>query len=67
VGHFPTASLSLKWGANPALAGSFEYENLRAVRRKIRHLITDLKQAGFVQVPGGKGSHRKFQHPKLAG
>jgi predicted RNA binding protein YcfA (HicA-like mRNA interferase family) len=49
------------------LAGSFEYENLRAVPRKIRHLITDLKQAGFVQVPGGKGSHRKFQHPKLAG
>ena len=35
--------------------------------RKIRQLIADLKQAGFVQVPGGKGSHRKFQHEKLSG
>lgn len=35
--------------------------------RKIRQLIADLREAGFVQVPGGKGSHRKFQHSKLAG
>ena len=35
--------------------------------RKIRQLVTDLQQAGFVLVPGGKGAHRKFQHPKLSG
>jgi predicted RNA binding protein YcfA (HicA-like mRNA interferase family) len=37
------------------------------VPRKIRELISDLKEAGFFQVEGGKGSHRKFRHPKLAG
>jgi predicted RNA binding protein YcfA (HicA-like mRNA interferase family) len=26
-----------------------------------------LERAGFVQVPGGKGSHRKFRHAGLAG
>jgi predicted RNA binding protein YcfA (HicA-like mRNA interferase family) len=40
---------------------------LNRVPRKIRQLLADLKQAGFVQVPGGKGSHRKFQHAKLSG
>jgi predicted RNA binding protein YcfA (HicA-like mRNA interferase family) len=35
--------------------------------RKIRQLIADLEEAGFVGVPGGKGSHRKFRHPKYAG
>ncbi|MEW6306105.1 MAG: type II toxin-antitoxin system HicA family toxin [Verrucomicrobiota bacterium] len=35
--------------------------------RKIRQLVADLEQAGFVLVPGGKGSHRKFRHSKLAG
>jgi predicted RNA binding protein YcfA (HicA-like mRNA interferase family) len=33
--------------------------------RKIRHLIRDLKDAGFVN-RGGKGSHRNFKHPKGA-
>lgn len=33
--------------------------------RKIRHLIKDLKRAGFVD-RGGKGSHRNFIHPKVA-
>jgi len=33
--------------------------------RKIRDLISDLQQAGFVD-RGGKGSHRKFAHPKVA-
>ena len=32
---------------------------------KIRDLIADLKQAGFVD-RGGKGSHRNFVHAKLA-
>jgi predicted RNA binding protein YcfA (HicA-like mRNA interferase family) len=35
--------------------------------RKIRQLVADLEAAGFVNVPGGKGSHRKFRHPKYAG
>ena len=35
--------------------------------RKIRQLIEDLKDAGFVQVGGGKGSHRKFRHPRFSG
>jgi predicted RNA binding protein YcfA (HicA-like mRNA interferase family) len=30
--------------------------------RKIRELIRDLQQAGFVD-RGGKGSHRNFRHP----
>ena len=34
--------------------------------RKIRQLILELERAGFVFSPG-KGSHRKFHHPKFAG
>ncbi len=33
--------------------------------KKIRELIRDLEQAGFVN-RGGKGSHRKFVHPKVS-
>jgi predicted RNA binding protein YcfA (HicA-like mRNA interferase family) len=33
--------------------------------RKIRELIRDLERAGFTN-QGGKGSHRKFAHPKFA-
>jgi predicted RNA binding protein YcfA (HicA-like mRNA interferase family) len=35
--------------------------------RKIRELVKDLKAAGWFQVAGGKGSHRKFKHDKLPG
>jgi len=35
--------------------------------RKIRQLVSDLVKAGFASVPGGKGSHRKFRHARLAG
>ena len=35
--------------------------------RKIRQLVADLERAGFVQVPGGRGAHRKLRHPRLAG
>lgn len=35
--------------------------------RKIRQLIADLEAAGFGVAPGGKGSHRKFRHPRFAG
>lgn len=32
--------------------------------RKIRELIKDLEQAGFLD-RGGRGSHRTFVHPKV--
>jgi predicted RNA binding protein YcfA (HicA-like mRNA interferase family) len=36
--------------------------------RKVRQLIQDLRGAGFDLVPGGgKGSHRKFAHPRFPG
>jgi len=35
--------------------------------RKIRQLVSDLEKAGFAQTPGGKGSHRKFRHPRFPG
>ena len=35
--------------------------------RKIRELIKNLKAAGFEEIAGGKGSHRKYSHPKYAG
>ncbi|MGH9940252.1 MAG: type II toxin-antitoxin system HicA family toxin [Blastocatellia bacterium] len=31
--------------------------------RKIRELIKELEEAGFVN-RGGKGSHRNYEHPK---
>jgi predicted RNA binding protein YcfA (HicA-like mRNA interferase family) len=35
--------------------------------KKIRELIQDLQQAGFYEIPCGKGSHRKFIHINYAG
>lgn len=35
--------------------------------RKIRALIQDLGQAGFYEIKGGKGSHRKYGHLRLPG
>lgn len=35
--------------------------------RKLRQLVADLEKAGFVLVPGGKGSYRKFRHFKFPG
>ena len=32
--------------------------------RKIRQLIADLERAGWIPVQGGKGSHRKYSHPR---
>lgn len=32
--------------------------------RKVRDLIRDLEQAGFID-KGGKGSHRNFVHPEV--
>ena len=33
--------------------------------RKIRDLLKDLQKAGFTLAPGGKGSHRKYEHPAV--
>ncbi len=41
--------------------------NVSRVPRKIRQLVTELEQAGFILTCGGKGSHQKFRHPKLPG
>ncbi len=41
--------------------------NVLRVPRKIRQLVADLERVGFVVVPGGKGSHRKFRHQKFPG
>jgi predicted RNA binding protein YcfA (HicA-like mRNA interferase family) len=36
--------------------------------RKIRELVKDLRDAGFDLIASaGKGSHRKFKHPKYRG
>ncbi|MDP6355664.1 MAG: type II toxin-antitoxin system HicA family toxin [Planctomycetota bacterium] len=35
--------------------------------RKIRQLIQDLMGAGFSEIEGGKGSHRKFTHENYEG
>ena len=32
--------------------------------RKLRDLIGDLERAGWYLKEGGKGSHRKFAHPR---
>ncbi len=34
---------------------------------KVRQLIANLEAAGFSIAPGGKGSHRKFRHPRFSG
>ena len=31
----------------------------------VRDLIKQMKGIGWYQVPGGKGSHRKFNHPTM--
>lgn len=35
--------------------------------RKVRQLVAELAAGGFLLVPGGKGSHRKFRHPRFPG
>lgn len=35
--------------------------------RKIRQLLQDLKSAGFEEIQGGKGSHRKLVHTRFRG
>jgi predicted RNA binding protein YcfA (HicA-like mRNA interferase family) len=37
------------------------------VPRKIRELVRDLLAAGFVEMAGGKGSHRRFTHSRYPG
>jgi predicted RNA binding protein YcfA (HicA-like mRNA interferase family) len=33
--------------------------------KKIRELKTILRQAGWIQIEGGKGSHTKWMHPRV--
>lgn len=35
--------------------------------RKIRELLQDLRAAGFSEISAGRGSHRKFLHPRYRG
>ena len=49
------------------LASDGHCGSVNRVPRKIRQLVADLERAGFFLVAGGKGSHRKFRHPKHAG
>ncbi len=35
--------------------------------RKVRELVRDLLDAGFREISGGKGSHRKFTHDRYPG
>jgi predicted RNA binding protein YcfA (HicA-like mRNA interferase family) len=35
--------------------------------RKVRELVRDLLDAGFYEITGGKGSHRKLTHVRYAG
>ena len=34
--------------------------------KKIRELKAMLRSAGWMQIPGGKGSHTKWAHPRVA-
>ena len=36
---------------------------LSSMPRKLRELVADLERAGWREISGGKGSHRKFAHP----
>ena len=49
------------------MASGVNCGNVLCVPRKIRQLVAELERAGFVLAPGGKGSHRKFRHPKFPG
>ena len=33
----------------------------------VRDMIQKIKKAGWYEVQGGKGSHRKFHHPSIPG
>jgi predicted RNA binding protein YcfA (HicA-like mRNA interferase family) len=61
---FLQESSTVKWNSCDAKV-RFCYFN--QVPRKIRQLVSDLRGAGFFQVPGGKGSHRKFRHEAYRG
>ncbi|MEY4568965.1 MAG: hypothetical protein RLZZ398_404 [Verrucomicrobiota bacterium] len=40
-----------------------EMGRITCVSRKIRVLFKDPRTSEFLPVPGGKGSHRKYEHP----
>jgi predicted RNA binding protein YcfA (HicA-like mRNA interferase family) len=48
--------------------GAFAPWHFLLMPRKVRELVADLLAAGFTEIAGGgKGSHRKFSHPRFAG
>jgi predicted RNA binding protein YcfA (HicA-like mRNA interferase family) len=49
------------------LDGRTWFRHVSSEPRKIRQLVADLTNAGFTHVAGGKGSRRKFVHPKFPG
>jgi predicted RNA binding protein YcfA (HicA-like mRNA interferase family) len=49
----------------PLAQGQWGRRSKRILRHALRDLIQNLEKAGFAK-RGGKGSHRKFVHPKVA-
>jgi predicted RNA binding protein YcfA (HicA-like mRNA interferase family) len=54
-------------GPRVSLLRNVQFDISLPMPRKIRELISDLEQAGFCEVAGGKGSHREFRHLKFPG
>ena len=68
------SSRSVSLGAQPRrrrsveLAAAAEVRTIEEMPRKVRELIADLLGAGFRELSGaGKGSHRKYVHPRYLG
>ena len=54
-------------GPDLRLAGEPAVWHFPACAAQDRQLVADLERAGFERIHGGKGSHRKFVHPKYPG
>jgi predicted RNA binding protein YcfA (HicA-like mRNA interferase family) len=68
--HPRTASLGTQPGGRGSvgLAARAEVRTIEDMPRKVRELIADLLGAGFRELSGaGKGSHRKYVHPRYLG
>ena len=55
-------------GVAPLTSSAIRLDNKGGhMPKKIRELLQDLKAAGFDEIPGGKGSHRKLVHSRFRG
>ena len=63
VRQIPLVGTTCSWRTQTHLDATFGIATILEMPRKVRQLIADLEQAGFVD-RGGKGSHRNFVHPK---